>query len=89
MPVVNTEGYKKMLDNAKDNGFAYPAVNVVNSEGVNAALLAFKEANCDGIIQVSTGVLNSVLVSDVATWFKVQSLLLTTLALWLKTTTST
>ena len=55
MPVVNTEGYKKMLDNAKDNGFAYPAVNVVNSEGVNAALLAFKEANCDGIIQVSTG----------------------------------
>ncbi len=55
MPVVNTEGYKKMLDNAKAKGFAYPAVNVVNSEGVNAALLAFKEANCDGIIQVSTG----------------------------------
>lgn len=55
MPVVNTEGYKKMLANAMEKGFAYPAVNVVNSEGVNAALLAFKEAKCDGIIQVSTG----------------------------------
>ncbi len=55
MPVVNYAGYVKMLENARDNGFAYPAVNVVNSEGVNAALLAFKEANCDGIIQVSTG----------------------------------
>jgi fructose-bisphosphate aldolase class II len=55
MPVVNNAGYIKMLENARDNGFAYPAVNIVNSEGINAALLAFKEANCDGIIQVSTG----------------------------------
>jgi fructose-bisphosphate aldolase class II len=55
MPVVTTQGYKKMLENAKAKGFAYPAVNIVNSEGINAALLAFKDANCDGIIQVSTG----------------------------------
>lgn len=55
MPVVNTQGYIKMLDNAKAKGFAYPAVNIVSSEGINAALLAFAEAKCDGIIQVSTG----------------------------------
>jgi fructose-bisphosphate aldolase class II len=55
MAVVDYKGYCAMLDNAKKNGFAYPAVNVTSSVSVNAALLAFKEANCDGIIQVSTG----------------------------------
>jgi fructose-bisphosphate aldolase, class II len=55
MPVVNKKGYLAMLENAKKNKFAYAAINVVNSEGVNAALLAFKESKCDGIIQVSTG----------------------------------
>jgi fructose-bisphosphate aldolase class II len=55
MPVVDKKGYIAMLDNAKENNFAYPAINVVNSEGVNAALLAFKTAKSDGIIQVSTG----------------------------------
>lgn len=55
MPVVNYQQYCQMLDNAKTNGFAYPAINITSSETVNAALLAFKEANSDGIIQVSTG----------------------------------
>jgi fructose-bisphosphate aldolase class II len=55
MPVVNYQQYCQMLDNAKSNGFAYPAINITSSETVNAALLAFKEANSDGIIQVSTG----------------------------------
>ena len=55
MAVVNYEGYCKMLDNAKKNKFAYPAVNVTSSEGINSALLAFKDANSDGIIQVSAG----------------------------------
>jgi fructose-bisphosphate aldolase class II len=44
-----------MLDNAKQNKFAYPAINITSSETINAALLAFKEANSDGIIQVSVG----------------------------------
>jgi fructose-bisphosphate aldolase class II len=44
-----------MLDNAKQNKFAYPAVNISSSETINAVLLAFKEANSDGIIQVSSG----------------------------------
>lgn len=55
MPVVNYQQYCQMLDNAKSNGFAYPAINITSSETINAALLAFKEANSDGIIQVSTG----------------------------------
>ncbi|MFT5420501.1 MAG: fructose-bisphosphate aldolase class II [Candidatus Endobugula sp.] len=55
MPVVNYEQYCHMLDNAKQNKFAYPAINISSSETINAALLAFKESNSDGIIQVSTG----------------------------------
>jgi fructose-bisphosphate aldolase, class II len=55
MPVVNYEKYCQMLDNAKQNKFAYPAINITSSETINAALLAFKEANSDGIIQVSVG----------------------------------
>ena len=55
MPVVNYQQYCQMLDNAKQNEFAYPAINISSSETINAALLGFKEANSDGIIQVSTG----------------------------------
>ena len=55
MPIVNYEQYCQMLDNAKKNKFAYPAINITSSETINAALLAFKEANSDGIIQVSVG----------------------------------
>ncbi|NWH05940.1 class II fructose-bisphosphate aldolase [Desulfobacter latus] len=55
MPIVNYQQYCRMLDNAKQNKFAYPAINITSSETINAALLAFKEADSDGIIQVSTG----------------------------------
>lgn len=55
MPVVNHQQYCQMLDNAKQNGFAYPAINITSSSTINAALLGFKEAGSDGIIQVSTG----------------------------------
>jgi len=55
MPVVNHAQYCQMLDNAKQNKFAYPAINITSSETINAALLAFKEASSDGIIQVSVG----------------------------------
>ena len=55
MPVVNYPQYCHMLDNAKQNKFAYPAINISSSETINAALLGFKEANSDGIIQVSVG----------------------------------
>lgn len=55
MPVANFEQYCKMLDNAKANKFAYPAINVTSMATANAALEAFAHQKCDGIIQVSTG----------------------------------
>lgn len=55
MPVADYSTYCKMLDHAKQNRFAYPAINVSSLATANAALQAFAEAKSDGIIQVSTG----------------------------------
>ncbi|MET8140144.1 class II fructose-bisphosphate aldolase [Sphaerisporangium sp. NPDC005288] len=55
MPIATPEVYAEMLDRAKANGFAYPAINVTSSQTLNAALRGFAEAESDGIIQVSTG----------------------------------
>ena len=55
MPVVNYEQYCRMLDNAYNNHYAYPAFNVSNMETVSAVLAGLQEANSDGIIQVSIG----------------------------------
>ena len=55
MPLATPESYAQMLDNAKEKGFAYPAINVSSSQTLNAALAGFAEAQSDGIIQVSTG----------------------------------
>jgi fructose-bisphosphate aldolase class II len=55
MPVATPEAYAEMLDKAKRESFAYPAINVSSSQTLNAALQGFAEAESDGIIQVSTG----------------------------------
>jgi fructose-bisphosphate aldolase class II len=55
MPVVDYKSYQAMLKRAKDGGYAYPAINVTSSSTANAAIQGFVEANCDGIVQVSTG----------------------------------
>ena len=55
MPVATPEVYAAMLDKAKSDSFAYPAINVSSSQTLNAALAGFAEAESDGIIQVSTG----------------------------------
>jgi fructose-bisphosphate aldolase class II len=55
MPIATPEIYAQMLDRAKANGYAYPAINVTSSQTLNAALRGFAEAESDGIIQVSTG----------------------------------
>ncbi|WP_067822081.1 class II fructose-bisphosphate aldolase [Actinomadura kijaniata] len=55
MPIATPEVYAEMLDRAKRDGFAYPAINVTSSQTLNAALQGFAEAESDGIIQVSTG----------------------------------
>src|ERR687888_1201478 len=55
MPIATPEVYTEMLDRAKQQEFAYPAINVTSSETLNAALRGFAEAESDGIIQFSTG----------------------------------
>ena len=55
MPIATPEVYAAMLDRAKADGFAYPAINVTSSQTLNAALRGFAEAESDGIVQVSTG----------------------------------
>lgn len=55
MPVVDYKKYCEMLDNAKKNKFAYPAINVTSEVSANAVLEALAEMKSDGIIQVSTG----------------------------------
>jgi len=55
MSVVSPSEYAEMLDRAKQNGFAYPAINVSSSQTLNAALAGLQAAGSDGILQVSTG----------------------------------
>ncbi|MDQ3903931.1 MAG: class II fructose-bisphosphate aldolase, partial [Actinomycetota bacterium] len=55
MPIATPDVYSEMLDRAKANEFAYPAINVTSSETLNAALRGFAEASSDGIVQLSTG----------------------------------
>ncbi len=55
MPIATPEVYAEMLDKAKRESFAYPAINVTSSQTLNAALKGFADAGSDGIIQISTG----------------------------------
>src|SRR5215212_5237602 len=55
MPIATPEAYAEMLDKAKRDSFAFPAINVSSSQTLNAALKGFTDAGSDGIIQVSTG----------------------------------
>jgi fructose-bisphosphate aldolase, class II len=55
MPIATPEVYAEMLDRAKANAFAYPAINVSSSQTLNAAIRGYAEAESDGIVQVSTG----------------------------------
>jgi fructose-bisphosphate aldolase class II len=55
MPVATPDQYAEMLNKAKTNGFAYPAINVSSSSTINSVLQGLSEAGSDGIIQVTTG----------------------------------
>ena len=55
MPIATPEVYAEMLNRAKEHAFAFPAINCVGSESVNAAIKGFADAGSDGIIQFSTG----------------------------------
>jgi fructose-bisphosphate aldolase class II len=70
MPIATPEVYAEMLDTAKRESFAYPAINVTSSETLHAAMRGFAEAGSDGIVQVSTGgaeVLSGSTVKDMVT----------------------
>ena len=55
MPIATYDQYCSMLDRAHQKGFAYPAINITSTSTANAALKAFADLKCDGILQVSTG----------------------------------
>jgi len=55
MPIATPEVYAEMLGRAKENSYAFPAINCTSSETVNAAIKGFADAGSDGIIQFSTG----------------------------------
>jgi len=55
MPIATHEQYCQMLDKAKEGKYAFPAINIVGLESLNAALEGFAEAESDGMIQLSTG----------------------------------
>jgi fructose-bisphosphate aldolase class II len=55
MPIATPDVYAEMLRRAKENEYAFPAINCTSSETINAALKGFADAGSDGIIQFSTG----------------------------------
>ena len=50
MPIASPEVYAEMIDRAKTQGFAYPAINCTSSQTINAAIRGFAEAGSDGIV---------------------------------------
>ena len=44
MPIASPEVYAEMLGRAKEHSFAFPAINCVGSESVNAAIKGFADA---------------------------------------------
>ena len=55
MPVADYQQYRKMLDSAYKNHYAYPAINVFSIESINGVMAGLAEAKSDGIIQISIG----------------------------------
>jgi fructose/tagatose bisphosphate aldolase len=55
MPVADYKTYSTMLDRARAERFAFPAINVTSLTTANAVLRGLAESSSEGIIQVSTG----------------------------------
>jgi len=53
--VVHGDGVQKLFNHAKEEGFALPAVNVVNTHSINAVLEAAKLASSAVVVQFSHG----------------------------------
>jgi fructose-bisphosphate aldolase class II len=55
MPVADYQTFCRMLERARAEKFAYPAINVTSLTTANAVLKGLAESRSDGILQVSTG----------------------------------
>ncbi|HOZ49859.1 MAG TPA: class II fructose-bisphosphate aldolase [Candidatus Hydrogenedentes bacterium] len=68
MPVVDFEAYCALLDRAARDRYALPAINVLQSDTLNAAIEGLAEARSDGIIQItpSAGLCTSGNLADAA-----------------------
>ncbi|MFP3882370.1 MAG: class II fructose-bisphosphate aldolase [Actinomycetota bacterium] len=55
MPIATPDKYREMLDAARANQYALPAINATSSSTILAALEGFSEAKSDGLIQFSYG----------------------------------
>src|ERR1700758_464507 len=55
MPVPDFKTYYAILDRARQEHFALPAVNVTSLTTANAVMRGLAESKSDGIIQISTG----------------------------------
>ena len=55
MAIATPDQYAEMIDNAKRDAFAYPAINVSSSQTLHATLQGLTESGSDGILQVSSG----------------------------------
>lgn len=55
MPVATPAQYNQMLETAKKEGYALPAINVTTIEVINGVLRGLAESKSDGIIQISIG----------------------------------
>ena len=55
VPIATPHELTEMLERAKSDGYAYPAINVTSSLTLNAAMRGLAEAGCDGFIQITPG----------------------------------
>ena len=59
MPIAAPQAYRNMLDKAKAESFAFPAVNCVGSEAINAALKDFADGSATASSNSQPGEQNS------------------------------
>jgi fructose-bisphosphate aldolase, class II len=53
MPIADFAAYTALLDRARTEKYAYPAINVLQIDTLNAAIEGFAAAKSDGIVQIS------------------------------------
>src|SRR5689334_24693237 len=54
VPLATPAQYRAMIDTARADCFAFPAINVSSTQTLNAALQGLAEAGSDGVIQITT-----------------------------------